>query len=199
MFTGIIRDIGEIIAIDKQGDWTITIKTNVLSLGKTAIGASIACSGVCLTVIEKAVHQFKVQVSHETLSKTTAIHWRVGTAVNLEPALCMGDELGGHLLSGHVDGLIRVVERSASADSVRFVFEAPKAYMKYIAPKGSISIDGISLTINSVDDVRFSVNIIPHTQQMTTIGKLAVGDEANFEIDMIARYVERMIGARIPA
>lgn len=193
MFTGIIRDIGEIAAIEKQGDWKVTISVKDLPLKNTNIGASIACSGICLTVIEKNDKQFKVQLSQETLSKTTAIHWRVGSTINLEPALRMGEELGGHLLSGHVDGLVRVAHKTASADSVVFVFEAPQAFMKYIVPKGSVTIDGISLTANEVENTRFSVNIIPHTQVATTIGKLAVGDEANFEIDMIARYVERMM------
>ena len=195
MFTGIVQDIGTVASIDKQGDWTIAIKTNKFSLDITAIGASIACSGICLTVVEKAA-QFKVRISQETLSKTTAIHWREGARINLEPSLKMGDELGGHLVSGHIDGLVRVAEVTAAADSKRYVFEVPKAFAKFLAPKGSISIDGVSLTINGVDGTRFGANIIPHTQAETTLGSLNSGDEANFEIDMIARYVERMLATR---
>ncbi|HEU0118672.1 MAG TPA: riboflavin synthase [Alphaproteobacteria bacterium] len=194
MFTGIVQDIGEIASIDKQGDWTIAIKTRKFPLDKTAIGASISCSGVCLTVIEKAAAQFKVRVSMETLSKTTAVHWREGGKINLEPALKMGDELGGHLLSGHVDGLARVTDKSVSGDSIIYIFDVPRAFAKFIAPKGSVAIDGVSLTINAVDDTRFGINIIPHTQKETTLASLNQGDEANFEIDMIARYVERMLG-----
>lgn len=196
MFTGIIRDMGEIVSIDKQGDWKIAIATKNLTLDKTAIGASIACSGVCLTVIEKTDRQFKVQVSEETLSKTTVLHWRLGTRINLEPALCLGDELGGHIVSGHVDGLLRVVSKEASGDSVRYIFEVPAALAKFIASKGSVAIDGISLTVNDVDAMRFSVNIIPHTQEATTLGQLVVGSEVNFEIDAIARYVERVMNSQ---
>lgn len=196
MFTGIIQDIGEILSIDKEGDWTITIRTQNLPLAQTAIGASIACSGVCLTVIEKAERDFKVQVSMETLSKTTAIHWYAGGRINLEPALKMGDELGGHLLSGHVDGLARVIDRGMQADSLRLIFEVPQAFAKYMAPKGSVAIDGVSLTVNDVDQTRFGVNIIPHTQKWTTLSGLGIGSEVNFEVDMIARYAERMLGNR---
>jgi riboflavin synthase len=194
MFTGIIQDIGAIRAVEKQGDWIVTITTQKFPLDRTPLGGSIACNGICLTVIEKTAKEFKVQVSQETLSKTTAIHWHEGVHINLEPALRMGDELGGHLVSGHIDGLARIIEKTPVDDSLRLVFEIPKAFAKFIAPKGSIAIDGISLTINQVDDIRFSINIIPHTQLITTLASYAVGDEANFEIDMIARYVERMMG-----
>jgi len=196
MFTGIVQDIGEIVSIDKEGDWTITIKVHNLNLDYTSLGASIACSGICLTIIEKTNHNFKVQVSMETLSKTTAIHWHVGGRVNLEPALKMGDELGGHLLSGHVDGLARVIDRGVVGNSLRLVFEVPQLFAKYMAPKGSIAIDGVSLTVNDVDQTRFGVNIIPHTQKWTNLSSLGIGTEANFEIDMIARYVERMLRDR---
>ena len=198
MFTGIIQDIGEVVRLDKKGDWTLAIATK-MPLEQTVIGASIACSGVCLTVIEKSAGQFVVQVSEETLSKTTIIHWRTGAKVNLEPALRMGDELGGHLLLGHVDGLLRVVTREQVSDSLRYVFEIPAGFAKFIAAKGSVSIDGVSLTVNDADDLRFSVNLIPHTQQMTTLGNLAVGDEANFEIDMMARYAERLLRGKLPS
>lgn len=196
MFTGIIQDMGEVVAIDKHGDWLVTIKTNQLSLETTQIGASIACSGICLTVIEKEPYQFKTQISAETLSKTTSVHWHKGTAVNLEPALRMGDELGGHLISGHVDGITRLAGKEPIGESVRYRFEVPQAFAKYIAPKGSITIDGVSLTVNDVFEGRFDVNLIPHTQNMTVLGALNIGGEVNFEIDMIARYVERMLGSR---
>lgn len=196
MFTGIIHDIGSIAAIDKTGDWTLTIATKKLPLEKTALGASVACSGICLTVIEKSAGQFKVQVSMETLSKTSAVHWKTGQRINLEPALRMGDELGGHLLSGHVDGVARVVSRSGEGDSLRLQFEVPGQFARFLAPKGSAAIDGVSLTVNDVDGARFGVNIIPHTQDMTTLASLNPGDEANFEVDMIARYVARMTEAR---
>lgn len=192
MFTGIIQDIGEIIAIDKQGDWVITIKTKKLSLDKTVIGASIACSGICLTVIEKAALHFKVQVSMETLSKTTAVHWRIGTKLNLETALRVGDELGGHLVSGHIDGLARVIDKNASQESWRYTLDVPECCARFIAAKGSITLDGVSLTVNHVEGARFGVNIIPHTQLETTIGALEPGCEVNFEVDILARYVERM-------
>lgn len=192
MFTGIVQDVGRIAAIDKGGDWVVKITTS-LPLENTAIGASMACNGICLTIIEKGLNEFTVQVSMETLSKTNAVHWHQGTPVNLEPALRMGDELGGHLLSGHVDGVARVVSRMKEQDSVRYVFEIPKEFRAFIVPKGSIAINGVSLTVNEVDDVRFDVNIIPHTQQKTTLSALAAGDEVNFEIDMIARYIQRIL------
>ena len=192
MFTGIVTDIGTVTAIEKHGDWVLTVETKILPTDKLDLGASIACNGICLTVIEKKPKEFKVQLSMETLSKTTAIHWRVGTRVNLEPSLKMGDELGGHLTSGHVDGLARVIYKKTVGESLNFVFEVPNEFSKFIAAKGSIAIDGISLTVNSVDGAKFQVNIIPYTQQLTTITALDIGSEANFEIDMIARYIERM-------
>jgi riboflavin synthase len=196
MFTGIIQDIGTIAAIDKKGDWTLTITAPKLPLEKMALGASVACGGICLTVTEKGAGQFKVQVSMETLSKTTAIRWKTGQRINLEPALRAGDELGGHILSGHVDGVARVIARRGDGDSVRFIFEVPAPFARFLAPKGSAAIDGVSLTVNEVDGARFGVNIIPHTQAMTTLATLEAGDEANFEADMIARYVARMMEAR---
>jgi riboflavin synthase len=196
MFTGIIQDIGEVTALDKaSGDWVATVTTR-LPLEQTVLGASIACGGVCLTVIAKTANSFTVQVSQETLSKTTIVHWHVGSRINLETALRMGDELGGHLLSGHIDGLLRVMAKEVVGDSLVYKFEIPHAFTKFIAAKGSVSIDGVSLTINEVEGARFTVNLIPHTQKMTSLGALVVGDEANFEIDMIARYVERMLNGR---
>lgn len=191
MFTGIVQDIGAITAIDKKGDWIITVATS-LPLASTVIGASIAHSGVCLTVIEITKQEYKVQLSEETLSKTTALHWQVGTRVNLETALKAGDELGGHYVSGHVDGIARVVAVANSGDSLRLQFDVPMDFAKFIAAKGSVTIDGVSLTVNHVEGAQFGVNIIPHTQKVTTLGALKVGDETNFEVDMIARYVDRM-------
>ena len=193
MFTGIIQDIGLVTSIVKNGDWVVTIETEKLSLTHTVIGASISCAGACLTVIEKTDQTFSAQVSAETLDKTTLKNWRVGARVNLEPALRMGDELGGHLVAGHVDGVARVAARKAEGDSVRLQFAAPQELASFLAPKGSAVIDGTSLTINEVNDALFGVNIIPHTQTETTLGALDVGDLVNFEADMIARYVERLL------
>jgi riboflavin synthase len=193
MFTGIIQDIGEITAIDKRGDWVVTVATK-LPLSATAIGASISHSGCCLTVIEKTAYSYKVQLSEETISKTTALRWQIGTRVNLEMALKAGDELGGHYVSGHVDGIARVVSVAKVSDSLRIQFDVPAEFAKFVAAKGSVTIDGVSLTVNYVEGAQFSVNIIPHTQTVTTLGTLKAGDETNFEVDMIARYVERMRG-----
>jgi riboflavin synthase len=192
MFTGIIQNIGTVAEIVKQGDWVLTIKTG-LPLAATPIGASIACSGACLTVISKTADTFTVQASHETIDVTTIKHWSVGTRVNLEPALRMGDELGGHLVSGHVDGIAKLFSRAADSDSVRLIFDAPEAFQRFIAPKGSVVIDGVSLTVNEADGARFGINIIPHTQTATTLGALQAGDEVNFEVDLIARYLDRLI------
>ena len=197
MFTGIVQDIGKVTELDKNnGDWRLVIETR-LPLTATRLGASICCGGVCLTVIEKTEHSFTVQVSQETLGKTTILHWQEGTQINLEPALRMGDELGGHLLSGHIDGVLRVLGRENMGDSVVFRFEAPKDFAKFIAAKGAVAINGVSLTLNQVDGPCFDINLIPHTLKMTTLGQLAIGDEANFEVDMIARYTERMLQGRL--
>ena len=193
MFTGIIQDIGTVTALAKKGDWVLTLQTHKLSLATTAIGASIACSGVCLTVIAKTTNTFDVQVSAETLNTTTLKNWQVGTRVNLEPALRLGDELGGHLVTGHVDGVARVIARHQEGDSIRLSFEAPPLLARFLAPKGSAVIEGVSLTVNEVENARFGVNIIPHTQNETTLGTLAVGDDVNFEVDMIARYLDRLL------
>ncbi|MDR3424322.1 MAG: riboflavin synthase [Alphaproteobacteria bacterium] len=193
MFTGIVQDIGTVIAIVKNGDWLMTIRPDNLPLERTAIGASMACSGACLTVIAKTADGFQVQASNETLGKTTLKNWQVGTRVNLEPALRMGDELGGHLVSGHVDATARVASVRREGDSMRVQFDAPQELARFIAPKGSVVLDGVSLTVNEVEGGRFGVNIIPHTQKMTTLGALQVGDEVNIEADMIARYLDRLI------
>jgi riboflavin synthase len=191
MFTGIIQDIGEITAIDKRGDWIVSVAAK-LPLAQTAVGASIAHSGICLTVIEKFPGGYKVQLSEETLSKTTALRWQTGSRVNIETALRAGDELGGHYVSGHVDGIARVVGVTKSDDSLRLQFDVPMEFAKYIAAKGSVTIDGVSLTVNHAESAQFGVNIIPHTRGATTLGSLKIGDECNFEVDMIARYVERL-------
>ncbi len=193
MFTGIISEIGAITAIEKRGDWVMTIKGSAALLDSLSLGASVACSGVCLTVIALPAGAFTVQASAETLSKTTLGAWDVGTPVNLERALRIGDELGGHIVSGHVDGLARVVSRMAEGESVRFRFEVSVEFAPFLAPKGSVTLDGISLTVNEVEGNVFGVNIIPHTQTATTIGGRNVGDMLNFEIDVIARYVGRML------
>ena len=193
MFTGIVTDLGKVRAIEKRGDTRIEIQT-AYDLDDVEIGASIACSGPCLTVIEKGRDWFAVEASAETLDKTALGDWAVGTSINLERAMRIGDELGGHIVSGHVDGVAKIVEMKPEGDSVRFVFEAPANLARYIAPKGSVCLDGVSLTVNEVQGVRFGVNIISHTQAVTTFGGRKVGDCVNIEIDTIARYVARILG-----
>lgn len=195
MFTGIITDVGMVELITKRGDTTVKIKT-VLDPAGLAIGASVACSGPCLTVIAKGGREgdawFSVEVSAETLSKTTLEAWTVGQLVNLEKSLKVGDEIGGHIVSGHVDGVGEVVSLSPEGDSVRLKIKAPKALAKFIAAKGSIALDGTSLTVNEVDGTSFGVNIIPHTSKVTTWGAVKVGSKINIEIDMLARYLARL-------
>ncbi|OYD85451.1 MULTISPECIES: riboflavin synthase [Azospirillum] len=193
MFTGIITDVGRVRAVERQGDTRFTVET-AFAMETVPIGASIANNGVCLTVVEKGPGWFAVQASAETLSKTTLGGWAEGTRINLERALKVGDELGGHIVSGHVDGVASVVEVRADGESKRFTFEAPASLAKYIASKGSVALDGVSLTVNEVDGARFGVNIIPHTQDATTFGALKAGDRVNLEIDMLARYVARLAG-----
>ena len=195
MFTGIVQDIGEIVSVEKRGDWLVTINTK-LPIDRMSIGASVSCGGICLTIIEKNDHQFKVQLSMETLSKTTAMHWKTGVKINLEPSLRFGDELGGHLLSGHVDGVAYLVSKRADADSIRCRFEAPNEFVRFLAMKGTVALDGVSLTVNEVMGREFGVNIIPHTQKSSTFGGLEVGAAVNFEADMIVRYVERIMAYR---
>lgn len=192
MFTGIITDIGTIRRIEPDGDPRYEIATRYDTAG-IAIGASIACSGACLTVIEKSADSFTMQVSAETLSLTTVAQWRLGTRINLERALKLGDELGGHIVSGHVDGVGRIVARHPEQQSERYVIEVPPDLAPLIARKGSVAIEGISLTVNEVDGNRFGVNIIPHTQKETTLGGLGAGDPVNIEVDMLARYVARLL------
>ena len=192
MFTGIITDVGRVASIEKRGDTRIAIETGY-DTATIGIGASVACSGPCLTVIDKAPGRFVVEASAETLSRTTLGGWRQGTRVNLERALRVGDELGGHIVSGHVDGIARVLDTRTDGDSVRFDFEAPEGLRRLIAPKGSVALDGVSLTVNAVDGARFGVNVIPHTQRHTTFGQLGAGDRVNLEVDMLARYVARLM------
>lgn len=200
MFTGIITDIGTVRAVvanDATHDRRLTIAT-AWSTADIAIGASIACAGCCLTVVEKGQDWLAFEASAETLGLTTLAGWRVGTRVNLERSLRLGDELGGHLVSGHVDAVGRLSDRRPEGGSLRLAFDVPAAIGRYIATKGSVAVDGVSLTVNGVEDrraeksARFSVNIIPHTQAMTTLGALAIGDPVNMEVDTLARYVARM-------
>lgn len=192
MFTGIITDIGELREIRPGGDTVYVIGTK-LDTGDLALGASVACSGVCLTVIERGKDWFAVQASAETLARSSLKDWRVGSRINLERALKAGDELGGHLVSGHVDAMAEIVERRPEGDSQRFAFCIPDAFATAIAPKGSVALDGVSLTVNEVQGNRFGVNIIPHTLANTTFGAAKVGDKVNFEVDMLARYVARLL------
>lgn len=191
MFTGIVTDIGEIRSLEHAGDLRARIGTGYDTNG-IDIGASIACSGVCLTVVQLGPDWFDVEISAETLDKTNIGAWSEGQKVNLERALKVGDELGGHIVSGHIDGQAEIVEMHNEGDSVRYTFEAPRALSRFIAPKGSVALDGTSLTVNEVDDTRFGVNIIPHTQEVTTWGASKVGDNVNLEIDTLARYVARL-------
>jgi len=204
MFTGIVTDVGRVRSVEHRGDTRFVIETIYEPQG-IALGASIACSGCCLTVVEKGTdagrNWFAVDASAETLGCTSLGNWKEGTPINLERALKAGDELGGHIVSGHVDGVGEIVDMRPDGDSVRFTFEAPGELGRFIAPKGSVTIDGTSLTVNEVEDVRtgsnedrtrFGVNIIPHTQAVTTWGQARVGNIVNLEIDMLARYVARL-------
>lgn len=191
MFTGLITDIGQVTAVERRGDTRFAISCH-FDLTQVDIGASIACNGVCLTVVEKRGTEFLVDVSAETRAKTTTGSWDVGTPVNLEQSLRLGDTLGGHLVYGHVDGVATVVAVRPDGDSLRWTFEAPAELARFIAPKGSVALNGVSLTVNEVDGNRFGINIIPHTQERTTFGRLRAGDKINLEVDMLARYVARL-------
>ena len=195
MFTGIVTDIGEIVAVtpgSQAGDRRFVVRTRH-DMTPIAIGASIACSGCCLTVVEKGGDRFTVEVSGESLAKTHLGDWSVGSRLNLELSLKLGDELGGHLVYGHVDGTGTVVSMTPEGGSVRFVFEAPGDLARFIAAKGSIAVDGVSLTVNEVTGNRFGINIISHTQAVTTLGAARVGQRVNLEVDMLARYVARLL------
>ena len=198
MFTGIVTDVGEIRSVEARADnlSRLTIFTRY-PRADIALGASIACSGVCLTVTQTGTEDgrdwFGVDAAAETLRVTTAGRWRHGAKINLERALKMGDELGGHVVAGHVDGLASVVMREELTDSARFVLRAPRDLSRFIAPKGSVALDGVSLTVNAVEGDTFSVLIIPHTLAATTLGALRQGDDVNLEIDTMARYAARLI------
>ena len=198
MFTGIITDLGRVRRLRREGPeggLELTIATGY-DTGEIVLGASIACSGVCLTVVAVETGAFAVQASAETLSRSTLAGWEEGSPVNLERALRLGDELGGHLVSGHVDGVARILDRRAEGDSVRFTIEAPAALAPFIASKGSVALDGISLTINEVEGARFGINIIPYTLSHTSLGEARPGQRVNLEIDPIARYLARLLEAR---
>lgn len=197
MFTGIITDVGRVLEVERAGDLRARIATSY-DIDGIDIGASIACSGVCLTVVSLGQDPepwFDVTISAETVARTTAGDWGPGTRVNLERALRVGDELGGHIVSGHVDGRAQVVEVQDEGDSTRMIFEAPPDLARFIAPKGSVALDGTSLTVNEVDGARFGVNLIPHTKTVTTWGGMGVGDAVNLEVDTMARYVARLAEA----
>ncbi|MDE1937565.1 MAG: riboflavin synthase [Alphaproteobacteria bacterium] len=194
MFTGLVSDVGQVRHVEKRGDTHLVIATHY-DVSAIDIGASIACSGVCLTVVDKGTEKdrwFAVTASGETLSKTTVGSWKVGDPVNLERPLRVGDEFGGHIVSGHVDGTAEVARVTPDGESIRITFQAPAALARFIAAKGSVALDGVSLTVNEVDGTRFGVNIIPHTAAVTTFGRLKPGAKVNLEIDLLARYVARL-------
>jgi riboflavin synthase len=196
MFTGIVTDVGEVVSAMPRAAgmrFRIVASRDERSI---AVGASIACSGPCLTVVERGAAGdrifFDVEASGETLARTTLGSWSVGTRINLERALRLGDELGGHMVTGHIDGVAAIIDRRDEADMARFFFEVPANLARYIAEKGSVCLDGTSLTVNSVEDSRFEVMVIPHTLAVTTWGERRVGDRVNLEVDLFARYLERL-------
>jgi riboflavin synthase len=199
MFTGIVTDVGEVISAEQRGDLRLQIRTGY-DLATVDLGASISCSGVCLTVVDKGPDWFAVDVSAETVSRTAADMWKHGARLNLERPLRMGDELGGHIVTGHVDSVGEVIGVCPEGDSRKIGIRVGRELAPAIAQKGSISLDGVSLTVNEVRDAEdathFSVNIIPHTAHETTLGELVPGKQLNVEIDVIARYLDRMIAAR---
>ena len=199
MFTGLIKTQGTIRRVDQRGDCMVTIAMSEPFV--VEVGDSICCNGICLTAVKVNDNEFKVSLSAETMTRTSARDWAVGTIINLEPSLSVGDAMGGHFVSGHVDGLAHIVATEKSGDSTIWEFEVPPHLARFIAPKGSVTLDGVSLTVNDVKDTRgvagtpsttFSVNIIPHTAKMTNFGRLKVGESVNLEIDMLARYVARL-------
>ena len=199
MFTGIVTDVGTVRSAEQRGDLRLEIATGY-DTATIDLGASIACSGVCLTVVDKGQDWFAVDVSGETVSRTAADHWREGAKLNLERSLRLGDELGGHILTGHVDAVATVATVASEGDSLRLGISAPRNLAAMIAPKGSIALDGVSLTVNTVHDAadgtEFSVNIIPHTAHETTLGNIQSGQQLNVEVDVLARYIDRMLAAR---
>jgi riboflavin synthase len=199
MFTGIITDVGTVRSAEQRGDLRLVIGTGY-DIDSVDLGASIACSGVCLTVVDKGEDWFAVDVSGETVSRTAADRWREGAKLNLERSLRLGDELGGHIVTGHIDSVAEVVGTSTEGDSTRIELKVPRALGPMIAQKGSIALDGVSLTVNEVrdtdDGTLFSVNIIPHTAHHTTLGEIGLGQQLNVEVDALARYIDRMLAAR---
>ncbi len=195
MFTGIVTDIGTITQLTQEGDLRARIACGY-DTSRIDMGASIASDGVCLTVVDLGPDWYEVQVSRETVDMTNVGDWKVGRRVNLERALKVGDELGGHIVSGHVDGVAEVIAMHDEGDSTRVTLRAPKALARFIAPKGSVALNGTSLTVNEVDDCDFGINFIPHTKIATTWGDVAVGDRINLEIDTLARYVARLAEMR---
>lgn len=198
MFTGIITDVGRILSVEQDGDRRFRIQTG-FDMAQTVLGASIACSGACLTVVAKDSGWFEVEASAETLSKTTLGSWQPGQDVNLEKALAMGDELGGHLVTGHVDAVAELVALEGSGDSAVMSFAAPARLGRFLAPKGSVTLNGVSLTVNEIlredeSSCVFTINVIAHTAKETTFGEIQVGDRVNLEIDVIARYLARLVG-----
>jgi riboflavin synthase len=200
MFTGIITDVGTVRSAEQRGDLRLVIGTGY-DLDSVDLGASISCSGVCLTVVDKGDDWFAVDVSGETVSRSAPAHWSDGARLNLERALRLGDELGGHIVTGHVDAVAEVVGSSAEGDSTRIDIRVPRDLAPMIAPKGSITLDGVSLTVNEVSEAEdgsthFAVNIIPHTARHTTLGELGEGQQLNVEVDVLARYISRMLASR---
>lgn len=200
MFTGIVSDVGRITRVDARNDVRRIAIASHYDAETIDVGASIACNGICLTVVAPAVATdggaiFEVEAAPETLAITTAQDWAVGSGINLERSLKLGDELGGHLVSGHVDGLATIVSREDYSETTKFVFEAPHDLARFIATKGSVALDGVSLTVNGVDGDRFDCLLIPHTLKVTTWGERQPGDKINLEVDTIARYVARIAGA----
>jgi riboflavin synthase len=194
MFTGIVTDVGRIERLERRGDLRARIAT-AYDTATIDPGASIACDGACLTAVALGPGWFEVDASAETLSKTTLGEWTEGRAVNLERALRVGDELGGHIVSGHVDGVATVVTLRPEGDSLRVTLEAPEELARFVAPKGSVALDGTSLTVNEVEGARFGINLIPHTRAVTRWGEAREGDRVNLEIDTLARYVARLAEA----
>ena len=192
MFTGIITDLGRVKNVEKAGDTRFEFET-AYDMDTVDIGASIACNGACMTVIEKGQNWFAITASGESTTTTTMDSWEVDTKVNFERACRVGDELGGHIVSGHVDGMAEIVSITEEGDSYRFKFKAPQDLKNFIAPKGSVTLNGVSLTVNEVEDDVFGINIIPHTMEVTTFGASKAGDLVNLEIDMLARYVQRLL------
>jgi riboflavin synthase len=196
MFTGIVQSLGEVVAVEPRGgDLRLRIAAPGIDSARLALGDSVACAGCCLTVVAHEGQVFTADISLETLAITTLADWRVGQPINLEPALRAGDALGGHLVSGHVDGLAELLSRHDDGRSLRMRWRAPAPLARFIAAKGSVALDGVSLTVNEVAGAEFGVNIIPHTQRVTTLGALAPGVRVNLEIDVIARYAARLMQA----